>query len=166
MSGRASALTGRLPQRGRAAGAVAHSTHAARARRAAAPAYARAPALEIVFRTAERVETDSGHLGFRSSDVERASHDLVIPGSAALDGGSRETYDPCVDQKLATKLAVALEEVGAADKALTDLLAQIRVAPRAEKTAVSDAVADALAKLQVATTNLLELQALVDQGQP
>lgn len=71
-----------------------------------------------------------------------------------------------MNPELEAKLAIALEEVGAADKALTDLLGQIQVTLRAEKTAVSDAVADALAKLQVATTNLLELQRLVEQDQP
>lgn len=103
------------------------------------------------------------HFG-RVSDLVRPTRD---PNAfAALDGAGRGTYHRSVSQELASKLAAALEEVGAADKALTDLLGQIRVTPRAEKRAVSDAVVDALAKLQVATTNLVELQRLVDQEQP
>jgi len=61
---------------------------------------------------------------------------------------------------LAKRLAAALEEVGAAAGDLARLLREIKVAPRASKTTISETVRDALARLRVARTNLLALQKL------
>jgi hypothetical protein len=63
-----------------------------------------------------------------------------------------------VKKELAKRLASALEEVGAADKDLTELLRRIQVVPRAEKATISSAVEKALSRLRVAQADLLELQ--------
>ncbi len=67
-----------------------------------------------------------------------------------------------VNNELATRLAAAVEEVGVADQSLAQLLRELTVAPRAEKTAISDTVRDALARLKLATSNLIAVQKLVD----
>jgi hypothetical protein len=64
------------------------------------------------------------------------------------------------------RLAAAIDEVSAAEKDLTALLPQIRVAPRAEKTTISKAVEQALSRLRAARTDLLDLQDLVSKGDP
>ena len=56
------------------------------------------------------------------------------------------------------RVASALDEVSAADKDLTELLRRIQVAPRAEKTTISNAVEQALARLRVAQAELLALR--------
>jgi hypothetical protein len=61
-------------------------------------------------------------------------------------------------RNLTTTLAAATDEVSAAEKGLASALRQIRVKPRAEKTAISEALEDALARLKVARKTLLELQ--------
>jgi hypothetical protein len=70
-----------------------------------------------------------------------------------------------VKKKFGKKLEAAIEEVTAAEKELTKLLPQIRVAPRAEKTTISKAVEDALSRLRLARTDLLELQKLVEKAE-
>ncbi|HZU81657.1 MAG TPA: hypothetical protein VE987_02015 [Polyangiaceae bacterium] len=67
-----------------------------------------------------------------------------------------------MNNELATRLAAAVEEVGVADQSLAQLLRELTVAPRAEKTAISDTVRDALARLKLATSNLIAVQKLVD----
>lgn len=68
-----------------------------------------------------------------------------------------------MDKQFAAKLAAAREEVRAADEVLTALVGQIKVAPRAEKMAVSKIVDEALARLRLAASNLAEIQNLVDE---
>jgi hypothetical protein len=63
-----------------------------------------------------------------------------------------------VKKELAKRISSALEEVSAADKDLSELLRRIRVAPRAEKTTISNALEQALARLRVAQADLLALQ--------
>jgi hypothetical protein len=60
----------------------------------------------------------------------------------------------------AEKLAAAIEEVTAAEKALGSVLRQIRVVPRAEKTTISEAVELAFMRLKSARRELIELQKL------
>jgi hypothetical protein len=66
-----------------------------------------------------------------------------------------------VKKELSSKLAAAIEEVTAAEAHLTTLFREIRMAPRAEKTTVSKSVEEALARLSVARTSLLDLQPLI-----
>ncbi len=66
---------------------------------------------------------------------------------------------------LVGKLATALAEVTSAEKALAEVLREIRAEPRAEKTwTISKAVEDAFDRLKVAKTNLLELERLATEG--
>jgi hypothetical protein len=58
-------------------------------------------------------------------------------------------------------LADAIVEVGAAENDLADLLRKLSVAPRAEKTTISAAVQDALARLTHARKSLIALQELL-----
>lgn len=69
-------------------------------------------------------------------------------------------------KKFGKKLAAAIEEVTAAEKDLSALLPQIRVAPRAEKTTASKRVEEALSRLRAARTDLLDLQKLVEKDEP
>ena len=72
-----------------------------------------------------------------------------------------DPYHGRVKTEFAKKLAAAIDEVGAAEGNLAELLAQIRVAPRAEKTSISRAVEEALARLRLGRANLIDLQKLV-----
>jgi hypothetical protein len=63
-----------------------------------------------------------------------------------------------VKKEFARRIASALDEVSAADRDLTEILRRIRVAPRAEKTTISNAVELALSRLRVAQVELLELR--------
>jgi hypothetical protein len=60
----------------------------------------------------------------------------------------------------AESIAAALQEVAAADREIARLLRGIRVAPRASKTTISEALQDALARLRRARESLLDLQKL------
>jgi hypothetical protein len=60
-----------------------------------------------------------------------------------------------------TKLDVAKREVGRAEKDIDRLLGEVRVAPRAEKTTVSQVLEDAFAALRAAKTELAELERLI-----
>jgi hypothetical protein len=66
-----------------------------------------------------------------------------------------------VKKEFGSKLTAAIEEVTAAEAHLTTLFREIRLAPRAEKTTVSKAVEDALARLSAARASLIDLQTLV-----
>jgi hypothetical protein len=59
------------------------------------------------------------------------------------------------------KLEAAKLDVEQAATSLEALLADLRVAPRAEKTAVSSAIEDALSRLRHAQTKLVEAQRAV-----
>jgi hypothetical protein len=58
-------------------------------------------------------------------------------------------------------LAEAIVEVGAAESDLAELLRTMNSAPRAEKTTISAAVQDALARLTHARKSLIALQELI-----
>lgn len=62
---------------------------------------------------------------------------------------------------LLDKLQAAKTEMNAAEADLEKLLREIRVAPRAEKTTMSDVVQKAFAELRSAKARLLELEELV-----
>jgi hypothetical protein len=65
---------------------------------------------------------------------------------------------------LADKIATALAEVTSAEKALAEVLREIRAEPRAEKTwTISKAVEDTFARLKVAKANLLDLEKLANE---
>jgi hypothetical protein len=64
-------------------------------------------------------------------------------------------------KEIAKRLAKALGEVSAAEDGLAELLREIRVAPRAEKTTISKKVEDALARLRLARRDLIDLQTLL-----
>ncbi len=61
-------------------------------------------------------------------------------------------------KEFAKRVASAHDEVSAADKDLTEILRRIRVAPRADKTTISNAVEQALSRLRVAQAELLKLR--------
>jgi hypothetical protein len=69
-----------------------------------------------------------------------------------------------VKKAFTKRLASALDEVSAAEKDLAELLRRIRVAPRAQKTTISATVEDALSRLRIARTNLVDLQKLVRES--
>ena len=62
---------------------------------------------------------------------------------------------------LLEKIAAAKVEMGAAEVDLEKVLREIRVAPRAEKTTMSDVVQKAFVELRSAKARLLELETLV-----
>ena len=62
---------------------------------------------------------------------------------------------------LLDKLQAAKTEMNAAEADLEKLLREIRVAPRAEKTTMSDVGQQAFAELRSAMARLLELEELV-----
>jgi hypothetical protein len=61
----------------------------------------------------------------------------------------------------AQRLATAIEEVEAAEKALAEILRRTRVAPRAEKTTITKPAEDAFSRLKAARMTLIELQKMV-----
>ena len=66
---------------------------------------------------------------------------------------------------LTEKISTALAEVTSAEKALAEVLREIRAGARAEKTwTISKAVEDAFARLKVAKANLVDLERLATQG--
>ncbi|MGD0675470.1 MAG: hypothetical protein ABSC94_08635 [Polyangiaceae bacterium] len=67
-------------------------------------------------------------------------------------------------QAFVKRLTAAVEEVSMAQKRLADLLHQVRAAPRAEKTTIGVALADALSRLKNASTALTELKKRVPGG--
>ncbi len=68
---------------------------------------------------------------------------------------------------LVEKLARALDEVGSAEKALAEVLREIRSEPRAEKTwTISKAVEDAFERLKSAKTDFIELEKLATSEPP
>jgi hypothetical protein len=67
-------------------------------------------------------------------------------------------------EQLADKIATAIAEMTSAEKALAEVLREIRAEPRAAKTwTISKAVEDAFARLKVAKENLLDLERLAKQ---
>lgn len=62
------------------------------------------------------------------------------------------------------KLAAAIDEVMAAEKALASLLHQIEVVPRAEKTTISEGVRTAFTRLKSARRELIELRKLMEKA--
>jgi hypothetical protein len=64
-------------------------------------------------------------------------------------------------KEFARRVAAALAEVTTAERDLDELLRRIQVAPRSEKTTVSKTVEEALARLRLARTDLIDLQRLM-----
>lgn len=62
---------------------------------------------------------------------------------------------------LKTKIQAVKEELTVASSRLDELLGEIQVRPRAEKTAMSEVVRDAFARLNAAKEQLAELERLV-----
>ncbi|MGK3991665.1 hypothetical protein [Sorangium sp. So ce1024] len=62
---------------------------------------------------------------------------------------------------LLEKVTAAKQEIADAESNLERALGEIQVAPRADKTTVSEVVQEAFAKLRAARTNLIELEGLV-----
>lgn len=62
---------------------------------------------------------------------------------------------------LLEKLTTAKQEITDAEGNLEQALAEIQVAPRADKMAVSEVVQEAFTKLRAARVNLTELERLV-----
>jgi hypothetical protein len=62
---------------------------------------------------------------------------------------------------LLSKIDDAKRDVTAAETALTSLLAQVDVAPRAEKTTVSQVMEEAFSKLRLTKADLAELEKLI-----
>lgn len=69
-------------------------------------------------------------------------------------------------EEFAKRLAAAINEVGAAEHDLAELLPRIRMAPRAEKTTITKAVETALTRLRLARADLLDLQELLSADDP
>ena len=66
-----------------------------------------------------------------------------------------------MQKEAAERLATAIAEVTSAEKALAEVLRQIRSEPRAEKTwTISKVVEEAFSRLKVARTNLVDLERL------
>ncbi|KYF51415.1 hypothetical protein BE08_32235 [Sorangium cellulosum] len=67
---------------------------------------------------------------------------------------------------LLEKVTAAKQEIADAESNLERALREIQVAPRADKTTVSEVVQAAFTKLRAARTNLTELEGLVmtDEG--
>jgi hypothetical protein len=102
-------------------------------------------------------------VGGRHGDRKVRRRRSVAP---SLGEGSGGEYHGHVKKEFASRLAAAIEEVTAAEAHLTTLFREIRLAPRAEKTTVSKAVEEALARLSAARTSLLDLQLLVPNDEP
>jgi hypothetical protein len=64
-------------------------------------------------------------------------------------------------QLLLSKIDEAKRDVTAAETALASLLAKVDVAPRAEKTTVSQVVEEAFSKLRLTKTDLADLEKLI-----
>jgi hypothetical protein len=60
-----------------------------------------------------------------------------------------------------TKVASAKQEILEAEERLAKVFGEIRVAPRAEKTAISDVVGKALEKLKAARSDLEALEKII-----
>jgi hypothetical protein len=70
-----------------------------------------------------------------------------------------------MNESLADKIATALAEVTSAEKALAEVLREIRAEPRAEKTwTIGKTIEDAFGRLKVAKANLLDLERLSTKG--
>lgn len=64
-------------------------------------------------------------------------------------------------KNLLEKITAAKREITDAESNLEQALAEIQVAPRADKMAVSEVVQEAFTKLRAARTNLIDLEGLV-----
>jgi hypothetical protein len=68
-------------------------------------------------------------------------------------------------QPVLEKIEVARKELDDANGELLRLLLELRTAPRAEKTAISQVVEEALNKLKVARAHLSDLEQLLLSGE-
>ena len=130
-----------------------------------------------------RSSSDLGkwHVREPCHEVGRADAGLVALAPAALSSRSpfaaprsgRQTLGKSSLKRFAARrlasmqndlragLAEAIVEVGAAESDLAELLRTMNSAPRAEKTTISAAVQDALARLTHARKSLIALQELI-----
>ena len=65
-------------------------------------------------------------------------------------------------QPLLTKISVAKQELGEAEADLEAVLRELKVSKRADKAMIGKALDDAFSKVKLATSNLLDLEKLIE----
>jgi hypothetical protein len=94
----------------------------------------------------------------QSRQMKMARVSIAIPVDCNLNEG------PMPNKAIRVKIDAANEQIAAAQEALDVALRELHVLPRHEKTIISKVVGDAVAHLGVTKQNLVELTALLAEG--